>query len=362
MYSFNMKLRLFIIFFSTGFLVQAQNQNFSNLFKPVASICWENEKMIMKQLQAPEFNPYMSDSLIDLWESYCGANEASIRSRLVFDLKTTGRLDTSIPLSYWNLYLRNFHNQGGLSSPLKSHLLWTRKEAQKLLAIDRWRDYEKGVLVLLASESIQGAYDQFLDKELYDSPELKPLRERVKKNAEGSIPPHGFGIIYNYQYLSGSLREELQAMHSIGLLIEYNWEDFLVGFSAAAGLSERKSYLRFSNEGELVTSDLESYFHFELYGGYQLWEKRRNHVHLIAGIGYNIFTTDLTFINEFDENQVLNMTSIYPTFGIDYRVQVYGSRSIGLRSQIQLQDFSSNPELRSSLSGAAILGSIYFRL
>lgn len=338
-----------------------QTKNFEDLFQPVGSLCWEAEKKIIDTFLADGLQEASGDSLIQIWESYCGANEASIRTRLLYDLKFKGQLDTSVPLNYWRIYIGYLAHDEYLSSHLKRHLSWCHDEAQKLLKSKEWGAYEKGVLGLFAHSSLQSAYEPLLKKEVFYEKGHLELREYLEEKItnEGKT---GLGLAYSYIWLNGSLAEELGALHAISLLGEVNLKPLTLGINLGFAFSEQKAYLDFNNQGDLVNSDLEELFHLEILLGYDFYRLRRQHFQAFLGVGINNFSTDIEFLNEFDEQQFINISSVYPTVGLDYHFQVYGSRSIGIRTQLQLMDYGNNEELRSGLSGIMLRNSLYFRL
>lgn len=355
-----MKIRDLLLAFFMISSLGAQQKSFDSLFEPVAHICWEHEKAIIGQLIAEGLQLNQSDSLINAWEAYCGPNEASIRSRLLYSLKFKGAPDTIIPMAYWEYYI------GQLKAPiyqshLQKHLAWSQTQAQQLLNSKDWPEYEEAILKILARESAQGAYESLLSKRLYyGGNEVREIRGKFEENLENR-EGNGFGLAYNYYWLNASLGDALGALHGLSLLWEYQSQKLSLGLNLGLAFSEQKAYLNFINQGNLETSDLETMLHFDLQIAYEILSQRRSHLWAYLGFGFNSFSTDLSYFNEFDEETYISVSSFYPLTGLDYNIQVYGTRSIGLRSQVQFMNYGRNDELRSSLEGLMLKTSLYFR-
>ncbi len=343
-----------------GTLLHAQNRDYSDLFQSVSTLCEDTEKAVVLNLEQNGLQEGISDSLINLWESYCEPTEFSIRSRLLYDLKVEGKLDTTVPIDYWRIYIDYLHRNNYLPAHLQRHIAWSKKEASNLLEKREWPNYEKAVLNLLAAKSLDKAYNRFLHKDLYYLEDTDTLRKALEKKVYSS-GSRGFGFGYSYFWLTGSLADELGAMHGLNIFWEHNFQPVTFGVSVDFAFSEQRSYLDFDNQGELVNSDLEGFFQLDLRLGYEFIRSRRNHFQAFMGFGYNSFGTDLEYFNEFEEQSFISVSSFYPLVGLDYQLQLYSSRSIGLRTQLQLTDFGTTEELRSSLSGLMLKNSLYFK-
>lgn len=344
-----------------SFSLHSQNKDFKNLFKPVASICWDTEKAVVQELEAKGLLAN-SDSLIDLWEATCAPNEASIRTKILYDLKFKTKLETAVPNDLWRMYLEYLQHDGILSAPMERHRQWTQKVAEGLLQSREWDDYSKGVLSLLAGKTLQSTYNRFLKKDLHRAASLDSLSELIEREVERNGKT-GWGIAYQYAYLSGTMADSFGAMHGLSTFGEYRFDKLSIGFELGFAFGERNPSFRFDNQGSLDTSDLGANFKLNAYLAYRLIRSRRHHWQVLFGIGYNSFSTDLSFLNDLEEREVINLADFTPNFGLDYRYQIYGSRSIGIRSQLYLNDYNNglNNEFRGDLSGWMLLNSLYFR-
>jgi len=350
---------LLCLFIPSAFL-NAQNRDYNDLFKSVSSLCEDTEKEVVLKLEQNGLQAGISDSLINLWETYCEPTEFSIRSRLLYDLKFQTKLDTTVPIDYWRIYIDYLRRHNYLPAHLQRHIAWSKKEASILLEQQDWPDYEKAVLNLLAANSLDDANHRFLSKDLYYMEEVDTLQKTLESEVY-KIGGRGFGFGYSYFWLNGSLADELMAMHGINIFWERNFRPLTFGASVDFAVSEKRAYLDFNNQGLLVNSDLEGYFQIDLRLGYEFLRSRRNHFQAFIGFGYNSFSTDLDYYNAAEEQVFISVGSFYPIVGLDYQLQLYSSRSIGIRSQLQLNDFGTNEELRSSLSGIMLKNSLYFK-
>ncbi|WP_421754234.1 hypothetical protein [Croceimicrobium sp.] len=353
-----MKFWFTLSFLSLSLPSYGQNHSFSDLFQSVNSICWETEAEIIKAQAAGTLSEKQSDSLINRWELFCGSTEASIRSRLLHDLKYQGKLDTLIPLEYWRVYFKNLEGDSYLSVDLQKHLEWSKGEAWQLLYSREWPKYERKVLEILAADDMQEVYDQMMRMETYNDPEFEKLSQLVKDEAQPE--DISFGLAYNYFYLNQDLKDNLGALHGASLLLDYQTEKF--GFSLQTGFaaSEQKAYLRFVEDGNLTESDLEVLFHIEAYLQYAVINSRRSRLRFGAGLGYNSFSTDLSnYDEELDQENPIGIGSFYPSIGLDYSYRLHGTRRLGLAAQYHLTDYNGNDELRSALSGHMLACSLY---
>lgn len=356
-----MKKRYFLALILFSFGLSAQNKDFSDLFKPVASICWDTEKAVVQELEAKGLQEN-SDSLIAIWESVCDPNEASIRSKILYDLKFKSNLENPVPNDLWRMYLEYFQDEGFLSAHMERHLRWTQKLASEMLQSKEWDNHSKGILTLLSGSHLQSTYNEFLHKDLYRASELDSLIQLVERSAERS-PKTGWGIAYQYGYLEGSLADAFGTLQGLSLFGEHSWDRYTLGVEIGLLGGERSPSFRFDNQGVLDTSDLSLGFRLNAYLAYELLRSRRHHWKLLFGLAYNNYSTDLSFVNEFEENETINLSAFTPNIGFDYRYQIYGTRSIGLRSQIYIVDYNNglNNEFRGDLSGWMVLSSVYFR-
>ncbi len=341
------------------FPLSAQN-DFDDLFISIGELCFRNEARVINSLQKGPLQEAEGDSLIQLWDRYCGPTEASIRTRLLYDLKFNQDLDTVVPFLYWHTYLNYLSGEEILIPSLDEHLKWTQAEAARILASREWPIYEKAVLGLLASTKISEAYEFLRPKEFDDNPQVAELRELVQRKAHAAFR-NIFSLSYNYFYLSNDLQANLGAMHGIALAMEIPFDRSRLGFQFGWAASEEKAYLRFDNQGVLTESDLESFIYFDSYLMYDMLAGRRSHFSAFAGFGFGQFFTDLNYINEADEEVMLGVSTFYPLVGLDYYLEVKGTQSIGIRSTFKLSNFDSNDELRSPLDGFMLQNTLYYR-
>lgn len=357
-----MKIRqsplLLLIFLS--FSIHGQS-DFSKLFVSLGQLCWEKENAVIAQLKQGPLQKESGDSLINLWESDCGKTEASIRTRILHDIKFKGKLDTLIPKSYWeHFYFKYLSGAEMLTPELDSHLTWTQAEARRIRGSQNWPDYEKMVLDLLSCQSMSEAYSYFHSKEKYYNADLAELRQIASAEARRQSF-NAMSLHYNYFFLTGDLARELGAMHGFSLAAELPFERIRISAQLGFAASEKKSYLRFYNENQSVISDLEYFFHIDCYLNYTIIEARRSRYSLIGGFGFGQFTTDLSYLNELEEEIALGLNTFYPVFGFDYHREIAGLHAIGIRSVLKTTNFNSNEELRSPLDGIMIQNSLYFR-
>lgn len=343
-----------------SYSVQAQG-DFDKLFVSLGQLCWENEITVINELIKGPLQKEAGDSLILLWERDCGKTEASIRTRILHDIKFKGKLDTIIPDSYWEqLYFKYLSGEEMLTYHLEAHLFWTQEEAERILSSKEWPAYEKMVLEILSCTSITKAYTYFHKKENYYNPEMEKLRQfasaEIKRQYFNAISIH-----YNYFYLTGDLADELGALHGFSFAAEMPFDRIRLSVQTGVAASEKKSYLRFYNENQSVISDLEYFIHLDCYLNYAFIEARRSRYSVIGGFGFAEFTTDLTYYNDADEEVAVGLSTFYPIFGLDYHREIAGLRSIGIRSVLKTGNFDSNEELRSPLDGFMIQNSLYFR-
>jgi len=359
-----MKARYIIVLsLVIGFSFSSSAQ-LNRLFISIEEQCWENEKQVIKALINQEFQKAKTDSLLKVWDDLCGSTEASIRTRILYDLRFNGKLEDPIPMDYWKLYFRLFPTYTYVSSPEQLKFLeWTQARADQFSKSGFLSDRDKIVLQLLAAQSNNGAYEILRNKDNYRRPEFDSLRDYLRNEKLHRAGALGFG--YSYYFLSGDLAENLGAMHGFTLnvqlpLLSENHR-YSLGMDFGLAWSEEKAYLRFDNQGEITTTDLETFLNFDLFLQYRFIDARRSKFSIFGGLGVAQFFTDLSYLNAEDVEVSIHLPEVQPMFGLDYRYEVYGKQSIGLKSVFSPLDFSWNDELRSPLAGIMIRNSIYYQ-
>lgn len=341
--------------------LKAQN-DFDQLFISFGEICLSTENRVLRELKKGPLEEFTGDSLIRLYEKNCGPTEASMRTRILHDIKFKAKLDSVLPLWVWRSHFGYLAGDEYLIPLLDDHLQWSQEEAQRILENKTLPKYERTVVQLLASSSIQSSYESLKQKDLYEDPHYDSLRATLLQKAHAN----GFNAItisYNYHLLGGDLQTELGALHGISFGFEFpvrknlRW-GLLFGVSA----SEQKAYLRFDDQGFITSSDLEAFYQFESFVNYEFASLRLSGFSVLGGLGLGYFATDLSYYDpEIDGEVAVGLSTIYPIVGLDYHREFYGTRTIGLRSCFKLTDFGNNDQLRSPLSGYMLQNSLYFR-
>ena len=355
--------KLLLLFILVSSAVNAQEKNFSDLFVPARESCAEKERripiLIIKNGR-DESNSTL-DSLLGYWQQGCESSEVIIRTQILHELNQGIALNSDASLaSFYAMYINNLSTYRS-ADDFQDYLAFTSTWAQTLLNQKTWDKRENLCLKILSTTRNQAAKNLINKSE---SLELKEGRETKKELSQSSA--FGSNLYLDLGYANTLFTEALEknigTAHGFMLNggISYLRHDF--GFDLVVSFPNRSDSVRVLLEGISQKSDINSVVYFGGYYAYEFLKTPRTSLAFRTMLGYNLLNTDLNTYNVQNDTETLfSLESLSLGLGLEWKIRLYGTRQIGIRSSYNYCNFNRNNELRSSLSGSIIQSSIFFR-
>tara|TARA_R110002050_G_scaffold110013_2_gene221916 strand:- start:25086 stop:26162 length:1077 start_codon:yes stop_codon:yes gene_type:complete len=355
--------KLLLLFSLFSSVLGAQEKNFSDLFIPARESCYEKDQRLPQLISSSsrEENRQNLDSLLNYWQKDCGNTELQIRTKILHELSLGKSLDSTASLSeFYSLYITNLPYYNA-NSTLRKYLNYTAAWAEEILSSKEWAARESLCLKILSCSRFQKANNLIYRSKTL---KLKEGRETEKSLTEQSTSLSDFYIYIAYAntIYTQALAENIGTSHGFaisagGIYRKHNYGvDFILSFPVSS------DSLRIDLENVIQKSEINSNLYFGGYYGYEFLKAARTSLAFRTTLGYTILATDLnTYDAETDTESPFGLESLSLGLGLEWKVRIYGTRQIGIRSSYNYCNFSRNNELRSNLSGSIIQTALFFQ-
>ena len=353
-------LLIFILFSST---LSAQEKSFSDLFIPARESCYEKDQRIPQLISSNSRaeNLQNLDSLLNYWQKDCGNSEMQIRTKILHDLSQGKSLDSAASLSeFYSLYINNLSYYNAIGT-LQKYLSYTTTWAEEILASKKWRARESLCLKILSCNKFQEANNL-----IYRSKTLKLTEgrdtEKSLSEQSTSLSEYYMFIAYANTIYTEALAEKIGTSHGFAISAGGAYKRHNYGIDFILSFPVRSDSLRIDLEDVIQKSDINSNLYMGGYYAYEFLKAPRTSLAFRATLGYTILATDLnTYDADTDTESPFWLESLSLGLGLEWKVRVYGTRQVGIRSSYNYCNFSRNNELRSNLGGAIIQTSLFFQ-
>tara|TARA_R110002050_G_scaffold143516_2_gene268728 strand:- start:1785 stop:2903 length:1119 start_codon:yes stop_codon:yes gene_type:complete len=354
------QLLLFILFSSA---LSAQEKSFSDLFIPARESCNAKDLRIPQLIRSSSRaeNLQNLDSLLNYWQNDCGSSEMQTRTQILHELSQGKSLETKTNFSdFYFEYITNLSYFKGINSHRK-YLSYTATWAEELLNSREWPARETFCLKILSTTSYQEAVNIIYRFKSLNLEEGKETEESLSKESSSFF---NFDLVFGYANTNytGAIAENIGTSHGFNISIGSSYLRHNYGFDFIVSFPESSENLRIDLEDVIQESDINSNLYLGGYYAYEFLKAPRTSLAFRATLGYTILDTDLnTYDAETDTEAPFWLESLSLGLGLEWKVRIYGTRQIGIRSSYNYCNFSRNNELRSNLGGSIIQSSLFFQ-
>lgn len=354
------QILLFILFSSA---LSAQEKSFSDLFIPARESCNAKDLRIPQLISSSSRaeNLQNLDSLLNYWQNDCESSEMQIRTKILHELSQGKSLDSAASLSeFYSLYSTNLSYYNAIGT-LRKYLSYTTAWAAEILAAKKWGARESLCLKILSCTKFQEATNLIYRSKTL---ELKEGRETEEILSEQITSLSDFYLFLGYAntVYTQALAENIGSSHGFaisagGAFSRHNYGiDFILTFPLSS------DSLRIDLEGVIQKSDINSNLYIGGYYAYEFLKAPRTSLAFRTTLGYTMLNTDLNTYNaDTDTEDPFWLESLSLGLGLEWKVRVYGTHQVGIRSSYNYCNFSRNNELRSNLRGSIIQTSVFFQ-
>jgi hypothetical protein len=357
------QLIFLLVIFSAS--LSAQKKEFKDLFTPAIESCFEKEERLTTLISqnSRAANGEMLDSLLNYWQEHCDGSEALIRTRILHELSVDAKLKSDASLAeYLAFYINNLYTFKGNDS-FQAYLLFSTQWAEELLASRDWPEVERFSLEILSQSKSQAATNKLYHSrnlKLDEGKETEKYLNTYSKEKDYTIAPHG-SIGYANTLYRENIGDFVGIGHGLSLSLGLSVDKHNFGLEIFLSIPVSSDSVRINLEGITQKSIIDFNFYFGGYYAYEFIKLPRSSLAFRTSLGGTILSTKLqTYDEQNDTEAPFDLSSLSLGIGLEWKVRVYGTYQIGLRSSYFYNNFNGNNELRSNLNGGIIQSGLFF--